>query len=481
MGRTLTDRHRRFGFATLLALLLAFAACSSGDGGSGNEADGEEPSDAGTVAVDPDEVATTVGASDDDTGGGQTESVPDDGQPVIDADTPLLETGRVVAADLAGPTAELVTLQDEPYIGAAVYPRPDYEGNPWSQWGQGIALADGRVITAIGDHLGADGNSYLFVYDPEASALTRFADVLSALEHESGSWGYGKVHGQMVDGGDGGIYFSTYWGTRRGLTLDGSYDGDVLFRLDTESLDLQPVVVPVPGFGIPSLAGDGRGRVYGEAVDPFLDPASYPGGGFFVYDVASGEVATFEPDPAHAGFRNVMIGPDGQAFYANEDGGLFTYDPTSGSISVTEIDLGADLRASTSAASDGTIYGVTDRPTFEFFALDQDGQLDILGATPAYTTSLALLPDESGFLFVPGAHGQASEIGAPLIAVDSQTGEQTTLVELAELVSDEFGLVLGGTYSVTVDRERQLAHIGFNAGSQRDPWGEVVFVVVELP
>jgi hypothetical protein len=90
--------------------------------------------------------------------------------------------------------------------------------------------------------------------------------------------------------------------------------------------------------------------------------------------------------------------------------------------------------------------------------------------------------DESSFLYVPGAHGSSFEQGTPLIAVDTTSGEQTTVVELYQMALDQFGLVLGGTYSITVDPERGHAHIGFNAGTdQEDPWGEIVFVVVELP
>ena len=474
----------------LLALAVLVASCSSDtdstESGDVSIQDGETEATADESGPDAaSDEQDDAGASDDTDTEAEADDTaspprPENGPPAVIADAPLLASGRVVPADLDGPSVGLTTIREEPYIGAAVYPRPDYQGNPWSQWGQGTALADGRVITAIGDHLGADGNSYLYVYDPDQATLTRFADVLSALDHEPGSWGYGKVHGQMVDGGDGGIYFSTYWGTRRGLTIDGSYEGDVLFRLDGDTLDLQPVVVPVPGFGIPSLASDGQGHIYGEAVDPALDRASFPGGGFFVYDVASGTVSTFAPDPSHSGFRNVMVTPDGSAYFAGANGGLFAYDPSSESIATTDIRLTSDLRASTIAASDGTIYGVTNRPTFELFSFGADRAVETLGNVDFYTTSLALLPDESGFVYVPGAHGQSASIGAPLIAVDAATGEQTTIVELADLVGEELGLTLGGTYSVTVDPARSLAHIGFNAGPAGDPWGEVVFVVVEL-
>ena len=31
-----------------------------------------------------------------------------------------------------------------PRVEAVRYPHPGYEGNPWSQWGQGLVLDDGR-------------------------------------------------------------------------------------------------------------------------------------------------------------------------------------------------------------------------------------------------------------------------------------------------------------------------------------------------
>ncbi|MEZ5409722.1 MAG: hypothetical protein R2761_16965 [Acidimicrobiales bacterium] len=389
--------------------------------------------------------------------------------------------GPAVPPDLDGPKAELTTLQESPYIGAAVYPRPDYEGNPWSQWGQAIVLADGRVVAGIGDHLGVDGNSYLFVYDPDERTLTRFADVASAVSHRSGEWGFGKIHSQMVDPGDGGVYFSTYWGSRRGLTYSGSYQGDVLFRIDQATLALQPVSVPVPRHGTPSLATDGRGLIFGEPVDPLVPEDQFPAGGSMVFDVRTGSVTTFPDDPARDVFRNIMVGTDGSAWFAGDGGTLLRYDPATERLSPADAVLAAGLRASTAPDDDGVVYGVTEQP-YRFFSFGPGGEVRDLSAPLSYTTSLALLPDGSAFLHVPGAHGDGGSLGAPLIAVDTDTGQQTTLVELADLVSRKLGLRLGGTYSVTVDPVRGEAQIGFNAGlAGGEAWGEVVFVVVELP
>ncbi|MEL7207414.1 MAG: hypothetical protein AAGK32_04140, partial [Actinomycetota bacterium] len=473
--------------AALAALMALVGACSGGDEAtSPPPAATETPGDAAVDSDTADDGVAAETANDGDgTGGDQqagTDTPPGAGTRVEPGELPVLDGGRIITGDLDGPSAELITLSDEPRITAARYPRPTYEANPWSHWGQGIALDDGRVITAIGDHLGADGNSYLFLYDPDANTLTRIADVMSALDHEPGSWGYGKIHSQMVDAGDGGVYFTTYYGTRRGLTYSGSYAGDVLFRLDTQTLDLQPLSVPVPGHGIPSLATNGSGLLYGEAVNPLLPDEQYPGGGLLVFDTSDPSASRFLEDPRHRVFRNVMTASDGTAWFAGDAGSLLRYDPVTGAVSVDDATTGrASLRASTGVASDGTIYGVTLDP-FDLFAFRPGEDPRPLGQALDYTTSLALTPDEGSVLYVPGAHGDAPTFDAALLAVDTASGDQTVVVELFDLLEDEFGVVVGGTYSITVDPDRNHAHIVFNAGATADePWGELLFVVVELP
>jgi len=50
-------------------------------------------------------------------------------------------------------------------VFAAEYPLPGPTDGLWTQWGQGIALGGGRHLSAVGDELGVDGNSWFFVYD----------------------------------------------------------------------------------------------------------------------------------------------------------------------------------------------------------------------------------------------------------------------------------------------------------------------------
>lgn len=383
-----------------------------------------------------------------------------------------------------GPSASVVTLQDagddRPRVEAVVYPRPDYEGNPWTQWGQGLVLADGRFLSAIGDHHGADGNSFLFVFDPNSGEITRFADVLSAVQHRRGDWGYGKVHAPMVEIACDQVVFATYWGTRRGLAYRGSYRGDLLFSIDTAAMEIEPLGVPIAEHGIPSLATH-DGLVYGEAVDPEGQGDDGDSGAFFVYDPESREVLYRSDDERHTGFRSILVDVDGRAFLAMADGGLLVYEPGTDGLTEHHDQLPSGwLRAGTVPDSNGVVYGVTTDPP-RLFALGAGGDIEDLGAAVGYTTALALDPTGERVVYVPGAHGNSWERGAPLMELDPETGEQQVLAELNRLAEKQLGLTLGGSYDLVVDAARSVAYIGLNAGTSRDePWGEVVLFVVHL-
>ena len=111
-----------------------------------------------------------------------------------------------------------------------------------------------------------------------------------------------------------------------------------------------------------------------------------------------------------------------------------------------------------------------------------DGSIDELGDAEDYTASMALDPTGERFFYVPGAHGDGPALGTPLIAVDTATGEQTTIVRLNDLIEPELDLVVGGSYSVVVTDDGRTVYIGLNAGTdEKNPFGEVVLAVVHLP
>ena len=367
-----------------------------------------------------------------------------------------------------------------PRIEAVIYPHPDYDGNPWSQWGQGLVLDDGRYLSAIGDHQGADGNSYIYEYDPATETLTQIIDVLTIVDHTVGDWGFGKIHAQMVRGPCDNVLVSTYWGTRRDIEFTAGYQGDVLIDIDPQQRTVGTRGVVYPEHGIPSLAGSRDGRLlYSEAVDPLGDDS----GAFVVRDAADGTTIFVDDDPSHTGYRAIAVGADGRAFYSIGEGTLAVYDPESNTRSQLDAKLpGEWLRAVTEPDAQGTLYGVTRDPEV-FFAIDSDGTVRTLTEALGYTTSVALSPDGTTLYSVPVAHGGAWEIGAPLMAVDTATGEQEIVVELQPLAEKHLGMRLGGTYNVAVDKERRMIYLGMNASDMSDDsgFGEVVLMIVTLP
>ena len=379
---------------------------------------------------------------------------------------------------------EAATLQQAgggaPAIQAVVYPHPDYPGKPWSHWGQGVALPDGRLLSAIGDHHGADGNSFIYEYDPATATLTQITDVLSLIDHTPGEWGYGKIHAQMVEFGCGEVYVSTYWGSRRGLTFTDEYQGDLLLRLDPAARTTTEVGVILPEHGVASLAGwsDG-GLLYAEAADPFGQKV----GSFVVLDAATGEQVFEDDDPAHGGYRSIAVDAEGRAYITWNDTSLARYDPATNTLTPLDVTMpGGTLRAVTVPDANGTIFAATKDPP-AFFSLSTDGEITELGPGRGYTTSIALSPDGSRFYYVPDAHGGSWREGTPLIAVDTGSGEEQVIAELQPIVGEALGLQLGGTYNVTVDPSGDRVYVGLNAGdlAAGESVGAVVLVVVTLP
>lgn len=368
-------------------------------------------------------------------------------------------------------------------VSVALYPLPDNRGAPWSQWGQGIVLPSGRFVSAVGDHLGLNGNSWFYEYDPASGELTRTAEVADPLGHKRGDWGYGKVHAQMGLGRCGEVIAATYWGSRRNLVIGGSYQGDHLLRYDPSTSEITSLGVPVPGFGVPSLAVSADGRTaFGEAVDPDSQPNA---GSFFAADTETGEVVFRSDDDRHVGFRSILMGADGAAHFSAGNGQLFRYEPGADELTVAEGQLpGEWLRAATSVAPNGSVYGVTRGPD-HLFEMTADGEIIDMGPTDGYVTSVALSPDGTMLYYMPDAHGRAWTNGAPLIAVDTATGAREVVVELHPLIERELGVRAGGTYNVAIDPQNGRIFVGLNASAEGSDdleatFGSVVLVVIDL-
>lgn len=447
----------------LLFSLAAVACVTSGVTSDPPRADSERGGSQSGGAASSEAPATTAG----DSANPSCEVPPGE---------PFVGEPRVELTDLGGSNGVSVA--------GAVYPHPDYEGNPWSQWGQGIVLPDGRFYSAIGDHIGPDGNSYIYEYDPGTGDLAMVGDVLSYVDHQAGSWGYGKIHGQMVAGPCGEVYISTYWGTYREIRFDASYSGDILMRLDPNGHTLTSLGVPMERLGTASLAGSAQhGLVFGEAVDPVLKQDSIDRGPFFVFDMMAEETVFVGPEEPHVGYRAMIVDEEGKAYYSIGGGELAVYDPETNELGTHPHALPGDwLRAATPPGPDGSIFGVTRDPD-TFFVMRPSGEIESLGAAEGYTASMALSPDGAHFYYMPHAHGGAWEAGSPLIRVDTSTGEQEVVVELNPIVEESLGLTVGGTYNIAISPAGDTIYMGANAGTvgSDSTFEEVVLLVIHLP
>jgi hypothetical protein len=157
------------------------------------------------------------------------------------------------------------------------------------------------------------------------------------------------------------------------------------------------------------------------------------------------------------------------------------YDPATNGVSEHPAPIpGGQLRASTQPTPDGVVYGVTANPE-NFFALLPSGEIRTIGEAQEYTASIALDPDLQNILYVPDAHGVQE--GAPLVSVDTESGDEQVLVDLDELARNSLDLRLSGSYNVAVDRQRRIVYVGANAGGLEadDAFGEVILFIVHLP
>ena len=137
-----------------------------------------------------------------------------DGKQIVSIATPeFLKAPETLQPDVT-------VAKTAPTVDFMYYPGQDYLGNPWSNWGDSLAV-NGKYYSAIGDHLAANGKdlshgtgtAYLTEYDPEKKSLRIVCDVAKVLKLPAGHYTPGKIHSRIDLGSDGCLYFSTHRGS----------------------------------------------------------------------------------------------------------------------------------------------------------------------------------------------------------------------------------------------------------------------------
>ena len=138
------------------------------------------------------------------------------------------ESVTIESAALLVPPENLrpgVTIAETPpRVTFQYYPGQDYAGNPWSVWGDGLAVGD-LYYSAIGDHKAPQGNAFVYRFDRTTGALERIVDVRRTIQMPEGHYTPGKIHSRIDLGSDGWLYFSTHRGSTRVTTDENHYRG----------------------------------------------------------------------------------------------------------------------------------------------------------------------------------------------------------------------------------------------------------------
>lgn len=383
--------------------------------------------------------------------------------------------------------ADVEIAKTAPTIDFLYYPEQTYPGNPWSVWGDALAVG-GKYYSAIGDHIGPHGNAFVFEFDPQAKSLRTIVNLQELLNLPADHYSPGKIHSRIDMGSDGWLYFSTHRGSTRVTTDEYHYTGDWIVRHHPQSGKTEVVAQgPVPKHCIPTSVLDPHRLIFygGTAAGNRTDPVM-----FFAYDIRQRKVLhTAE----HGPYRYLIFARStGRVYYVHEDGGpLMRYDPASGK-PPTQIAGTIGLRSATQETPDGYVYTVSTsgngtlwRFNTKTEKIDQIGNAAVGSQT--YVTSLDV--DRAGryLYYVPGAHGGSQRDGTPVVQFDIKTGRKKVLAFLHPFYKQKYGFVPLGTFGSAVDPEGDKLYVTWNGNrGGADPRGRLRFdtcalTVIHIP
>lgn len=374
------------------------------------------------------------------------------------------------------PPTKYIVLRRPPAVHFARYPMPDAPAHKWSHWGPGTVLPDGRVLTSLGDHRAIDGNSYLYLYDPRTRVLRLAADLQSAVDgFQAGDFGFGKIHDRLNLAADGSVYFSSFWGLRKGLS--DKFAGERLFRFEPRTEELTDLGRPVDDWGFPSSNFSRQHNLYyaEAAYRPDYDNQTH-GMRFLAYDVRARKVRFFGGHEGTGYGRDLFVDADGNAWFNNGKQTLVKYDPATNRLT----DAGAvmpvsRLRRTAGPDANGMLYATSSDKNADghrvLFRFDpRKKQTETIARLWADAPAMALHPGGRWIYMVPG---NVSYPGRPLLRVNVNDGAVEVIAFLQAAIKEQHGFTLGGTYSLCVDEDRAYVQFGLN--------NDLALVVVSIP
>ena len=356
-----------------------------------------------------------------------------------------------------------------PTIDFMYCPKQTYVGNPWSVWGDGLAIK-GKYYSAIGDHTGPRGNAFVFEYDPARKTMRTIVDVQSVLNLPEGHYTPGKIHSRIDMGRDGHLYFSTHRGSTRVTTDEYHYKGDWILQHDLAKGKTNIIAQgPVPKHCIPTgLLDPDRLIFYGGTASGALGEKNVM---FFAYDIAKRKVLHTAPNGPYRYL--IFAKSSGRVYYVNEDNGpLMRYDPKSGKLP-KQIDGSIGLRSATLETPDGYVYTVSTRRDGTIWRFNtKTEKIEKIGnvavGARTYVTSIDADPTGRYLYYTPGAHGGAEQDGTPIVQFDTKTRRKKIIAFLFPFYRDKYGYTPIGTFASAIDSKGEKLYVTWN-GNREGP------------
>lgn len=376
-----------------------------------------------------------------------------------------------------------------PTVDVVVFPGQDYEGKPWSNWGDGC-FAKGKYYSAIGDHLSPAGTGRVFEYDPATKALRMIVDLKTLYQRPEGHYSPAKIHSRLDMGADGWIYFSTHRGSPSTSNDKYHYIGDDILRVDPVTAKVEIVApAPVEKHCIPNSVLDPQRMLFYGGTAPGKDSTSQTVQ-FLVYDVKNHKVV-FRGDN---GPPRCMLWSrsTGKVYYvpgSMSQGKLVRFDPAAPG-APTPIDAEVGIRAATFETPQGLIYTASTGQKGEdpeIFAFDvKTEKAERIGTASigveTYIASLDADPSGRYLYYIPGAHGSSGRDGTPVIQFDTKTRTKKVIAFLHSYYKTKYGFLPDGTYSTVLNDDGSTLFVTFNTNRGASKvWDHCTLFAVHIP
>ncbi len=381
---------------------------------------------------------------------------------------------------------ETAVAKTAPVIDFLYYPGQTYKGNPWSNWGDGVAV-DGMYYSSIGDHKAPEGNAFIYEYDSKIKTLRCIVDIRKVLNLPEGHYTPGKIHGRLDMGADGCLYFSTHRGSTRVTTDQYHYKGDWILRHHPQSDQTQIVAHgPVGQQCIPCSVLDPERLIFygGTVAGDIKDKRNM----FFAYDIRS-EKLLYSSYNGPARYM-IFAKSTGRVYFTpGLSGRLYRYEPGKGSSQIgADAEIG--IRAATPETPQGFVYTVSKEGALLYRFDTKTEDVTQIGSaaigSQTYITSIDSDPTGRYLYYVPGAHGGSEKDGSAVVQYDTLTNKKKVIAFLHPFLKKRFGYIPLGTFSTAVDPTGDRLYITWNGnlgGRKRGrlTWDACALTVIHIP